>query len=495
MEKPEHELYNELKKLLDPHKTSLEALTRKKDVNLADVEKAKDNFVALLASKFAAEPGWEKKGSLKRLHASYDAVAPDITKWIAGKNASAGFNAIKDDLADVQVRIATAEKKKDWPEVLRLVDEFRAKRAHHFPEGGSWTKIGEHKRYNDTFKGYAETLEKRCASGVASQGVDVARQAEDQKRKAYQAVLSSWRSLESRIREINVAKRRIAERSIIAGLLDECEKLMPQLQGNDASNASNFIKYHREMMDKPPSPERERDTTSSWPDLCGFAGGHDVFVLVSANSIYRLDEAGAYEQVGDYAAWSEVRGVAVFAATGRAYIVSRASIYSMDPKSGQYEQIDEYGGWTDCHGACVAGDSLFVSNQHSLYRVSPKEGNSEAFAGYGDWSGVVAMAAVGSLLFVVCSEKLYRIDSKSGKYEVLEGRWQDIKGAVGFHDHLFLISGDTLYKIDAHTGKYESLVGGWAEGTFLAATSNKLFGISRTYLYNIDPVTGKDQRI
>jgi hypothetical protein len=45
MEKPEHEVYNELKKVIDPHKTALEALTRKKDVSLADVEKAKDDLV------------------------------------------------------------------------------------------------------------------------------------------------------------------------------------------------------------------------------------------------------------------------------------------------------------------------------------------------------------------------------------------------------------------------------------------------------------------
>jgi hypothetical protein len=318
---------------------------------------------------------------------------------------------------------------------------------------------------------------------------------EDQKKKAYQATLSSWRSLENRIRETNVAKKRIAERSTIASLLDECEKYIPQLEGNDASNAVNFVKYHRELMDRPPSPERERDTSSSWPDVSGFSGGQDFLVTVSGKSIYRLDEAGGYEQVGKYAAWPDVQGVAVFPATGRAYIISQSSIYSVDPKSGEYEQIGEYGGWRECHGACVAGDSLFISNQNTLYKVSPKEGNSESFAGYGDWNGVVTMASIGSLLFVVADEKLYRIDSKTGKYDTLDGRWPDVNGATGFRDHLFVVSDGVLYKVDVHTGKYESLVGEWAEGKYLAATSNKLFGISGTYLYDVDPVTGEDKRI
>jgi hypothetical protein len=71
---------------------------------------------------------------LKRLRTAYDAVGPDISKWITEKKATAAFAEVKAEFAELQNRISTAEQKKDWPEVLRLVGEFRAKRAHHFPD-------------------------------------------------------------------------------------------------------------------------------------------------------------------------------------------------------------------------------------------------------------------------------------------------------------------------------------------------------------------------
>ncbi len=57
------------------------------------------------------------------------------------------------------------------------------------------------------------------------------------------------------------------------------------------------------------------------------------------------------------AAWDEVRGVTVFPATGRLYVVSRATLYSIDSKTGQYDSIGDYGGWTDCRGICASGGS------------------------------------------------------------------------------------------------------------------------------------------
>ncbi len=110
--------------------------------------------------------GYAKKGSLKRLRTAYDEFVAGVTQWVAEKTANAALEAIKKELAASQAQIDVAERKKDWPAVLTLVGEFRALRSRHFPEGGAWTKIGAQKRYNDTFNGYAETMEKRCANGL-----------------------------------------------------------------------------------------------------------------------------------------------------------------------------------------------------------------------------------------------------------------------------------------------------------------------------------------
>ncbi len=498
MEKSDTEVYNETKKLLDPHKAALEALMRKKEVTIPELEAAQKAFAKLVAATFDAIPGWEKKGALKRLRPSYDECVAAVTAWIIQKEATHAFDAIKKDISDVQARIAAAEKKQDWPEVLRLIPEFRDKRAHHFPEGGVWAKIGEQKRYNDGFKGYTETLEKRCASGMEFEKRQAVQQVEAAKKKEDQNVLHDWRALERRLRELNVPKNRAGEDAAISALIDECDRFLvahKEQLGKEVGNATNFLAYQREISTKLPTPEEDGPRVSSWPDVGGFAGGSDFLCIASSNSLYRLDEAGQYELLGDYAAWAEVTGLTVFPGTGRVYLVSRSSIYSMDAKSGEYEQIGSYGGYTNVTAVCHAGDSIFVACNGHIYKVSPKDGDSEAFAGYGEWSGVTAMASAANMLFVWCRDRIYRIDPNSGKYDLLDGNWPNVTGVAGFRDHVFVISSGALYKIDAHKGNYEHVVGGWAEGKALAATGNKLFGISQTYLYDVNPITGADVRL
>ncbi len=498
MQKSEPDLYNEAKKLLEPHKTALEALTRKKDVAVVEVATSRTAFAALVADTFNAITEWEKKGSLKRLRASYDACLSEMEKWAAQKEASLAFEAIKNDIGSVQTRIAAAEKKQEWPAVLNLVAEFRETLARHFPAGGAWAKIGEQKRYHDGFKGCAETLEKRCASGVEFQAREAARLEQEAKKRDAQGILSEWRVLERRLRELNVPDKRETEAAAIAALLDECSAFVAknaEQLGKEIGNANNFMAYQREASAKIPVPEPEGPRVSSWPDLTGSAGGSDFVFFCSSNSLYRVDHGGHYSMVGNYAAWTEVAGLTVISSTGRVFLISRASLYSLDSKSGQYEQIGKYGAYANAKAICHAGDSIFIACDRSIYEVNPKDGHAESFAGYGSWDGVTALASAASLLFVFCQNKLFRIDSNSGACDQLPGSWPDIKGVAGFRDHVFAISGGALYKVNAHSGSYERVAGGWGDGAGLAATAHKLFGVSQTFLYDIDPESGAEVRI
>lgn len=190
---------------------------------------------------------------------------------------------------------------------------------------------------------------------------------------------------------------------------------------------------------------------SSWPHLTAAAAVGDRVFAACDGAIWRIDDAGGYEQLGDDE-WRSRFLVGV--ANHLVAIEPGGGMFRIDPVTGSWVQLD--GDWSTVIAATAGGDAIFVVERSgSLYRVEPADGSYHLL---GDgFESTAALAAAAGMLVSIEGAAMYRISPKDATSELVDTAWADTRTLAGDDRAVYAACGEALYAVDPRDGSYENL--------------------------------------
>jgi len=220
----------------------------------------------------------------------------------------------------------------------------------------------------------------------------------------------------------------------------------------------------------------------TWERLAALTAVGDRMYAVCDGSLWRIDESGGYEQVGD----DEWRARFLIGVSGFLIAIEPdGRMYRLDPRDASYVELD--GAWDTTIAACAGGDAVFVIERAgALYRVEPADGSYHQL-GDGYENTVAMAAAAGALVTFESHGAMYRTGPKDGSWEHVGDGWANLRAAAGDDRAAYAACGDTLYSVDVQDGGYEGLTDTTWASTHLVVMNGGLYAVEPTGgLYRIE---------
>jgi len=213
----------------------------------------------------------------------------------------------------------------------------------------------------------------------------------------------------------------------------------------------------------------------TWERLGAVTSLGDRLYAICDGALWRIDETGAYEQLGD----DEWRSSFLIGVAG--YLVSiepNGAMYRVDPHDASYVELE--GDWSSTIAACAGGDAVFVIERSgTLYRVEPADASYHALGdGYEHTSALAA--ASGALVTFDKAGAMYRISPKDGSWDHVSDGWAGLRAAAGDDRAAYGACGDTLYAVGVQDGSYEGLTDTTWASTHLTVMGGALYAFEPT---------------